>query len=108
MKLDILNNLITTYQVIGDNQVSEATYNSELQRVYINKQNYFTDIPPHIWEFKIGGYQVLDKWLKDRKNAKRELSAEEIIHYQKIVIALTETLRLMQEIDIIIPGFPIE
>ena len=108
MKSDILNNLITTYQVIGDNQVSEATYNSELQRVYINKQNYFTDIPPHIWEFKIGGYQVLDKWLKDRKNAKRELSAEEIIHYQKIVIALTETLRLMQEIDIIIPGFPIE
>ena len=108
MKLDILNNLITTYQTIGDNQVSEVTYNSELQRVYINKQNYFTDIPPHIWEFKIGGYQVLDKWLKDRKNAKRELSAEEIIHYQKIVIALTETLRLMQEIDIIIPGFPIE
>ena len=108
MKSDIFNNLITTYQGIGDNQVSEVTYNSELQRVYINKQSYFPDIPPHIWEFKIGGYQVLDKWLKDRKNAKRELSTEEINHYQKIVIALTETLRLMQEIDIIIPGFPIE
>ena len=108
MKSDILNNLITIYQGIGDNQVSEVTYNSELQRVYINKQSYFPDIPPHIWEFKIGGYQVLDKWLKDRKNAKRELSAEEINHYQKIVITLTETLRLMQEIDIIIPGFPIE
>ena len=108
MKSDILNNLITTYQQIGDNQVSEVTYNSELQRVYINKQSYFPDIPPHIWEFKIGGYQVLDKWLKDRKNAKRELSGEEIIHYQKIVIALTETLKVMQEIDIIIPGFPIE
>ena len=108
MKSDILNNLITIYQGIGDNQVSEVTYNSELQRVYINKQSYFPDIPPHIWEFKIGGYQVLDKWLKDRKNAKRELSTEEINHYQKIVIALTETLRLMQEIDIIIPGFPIE
>ncbi|MTJ48403.1 type ISP restriction/modification enzyme [Dolichospermum sp. UHCC 0259] len=108
MKSDIFNNLITTYQQIGDNQVSEVTYNSELERVYINKQSYFTDIPPDIWEFKIGGYQVLDKWLKDRKNAKRELSPEEIIHYQKIVIALTETLRLMQEIDIIIPGFPIE
>jgi hypothetical protein len=108
MKSDILNNLITTYQQIGDNQVSEVTYNSELQRVYINKQSYFPDIPPHIWEFKIGGYQVLDKWLKDRKNAKRELSTEEINHYQKIVIALTETLKVMQEIDIIIPGFPIE
>jgi hypothetical protein len=108
MKSDIFNYLITTYQGIGDNQVTEVTYNSELQRVYINKQSYFTDIPPHIWEFKIGGYQVLDKWLKDRKNAKRELSIEEINHYQKIVIALTETLQIMEEIDIIIPGFPIE
>jgi predicted helicase len=108
MKSDKLNNLITTYQTIGNNQVTEVTYNSELQRVYINKQSYFTDIPPHIWEFKIGGYQVLDKWLKDRKNANRKLSVEEINHYQKIVIALTDTLRLMQEIDKIIPGFPIE
>lgn len=108
MKSDILNTLTTTYQAIGDNQVTEVTYNSELQRVYINKQSYFTDIPPHIWEFKIGGYQVLDKWLKDRKNANRKLSVEEINHYQKIVIALTDTLRLMQEIDKIIPGFPIE
>ncbi|QEI40972.1 hypothetical protein BMF77_01554 [Dolichospermum sp. UHCC 0315A] len=108
MKSDKLNTLITTYQAIGDNQVTEVTYNSELQRVYINKQSYFTDIPPHIWEFKIGGYQVLDKWLKDRKNANRKLSLEEINHYQKIVIALTDTLRLMQEIDKIIPGFPIE
>ena len=108
IKSDIFNYLITTYQGIGDNQVTEVTYNSELQRVYINKQSYFTDIPPHIWEFKIGGYQVLDKWLKDRKNAKRELSIEEINHYQKIVIALTETLQIMEEIDTIIPGFPIE
>jgi predicted helicase len=108
MKSDIFNYLITTYQGIGDNQVTEVTYNSELQRVYINKQSYFTDIPPHIWEFKIGGYQVLDKWLKDRKNAKRELSIEEINHYQKIVIALTGTLQIMEEIDIIIPGFPME
>jgi len=108
MKSDKLNTLITTYQAIGDNQVTEVTYNSELQRVYINKQSYFTDIPPHIWEFKIGGYQVLDKWLKDRKNANRKLSLEEIDHYQKIVIALTATLQLMQEIDRIIPGFPIE
>ncbi|MFM6776540.1 MAG: type ISP restriction/modification enzyme, partial [Dolichospermum sp.] len=108
MKSDTLNNFMTTYQQIGNNQVSEVTYNAELERVYINKQSYFTNIPPHIWEFKIGGYQVLDKWLKDRKNAKRELSNQDIIHYQKIVIALTQTLQIMEEIDIIIPGFPIE
>jgi predicted helicase len=107
MKSPTLNNLITTFAQ-GDNQVTEVTYNSELQRVYINKQSYFTDIPQHIWEFKIGGYQVLDKWLKDRKNSHRVLSVAEIHHYQKIVVVLTETLRLMEEIDGLIPGFPIE
>ncbi|TAF10968.1 MAG: N-6 DNA methylase [Nostocales cyanobacterium] len=108
MKSEKVDNLITTYQQIAENQLTEVTYNSELQRVCINKQNYFTDIPQHIWEFKIGGYQVLDKWLKDRKNVNRVLSEDEILHYQKIVVALTETLRLMQEIDTLIPGFPIE
>ncbi|MCW9681777.1 N-6 DNA methylase, partial [Dolichospermum planctonicum UHCC 0167] len=107
MKSDTLNNLMTTYQQIGDNQITEVTYHSELEIVYVNKQNYFTNIPQHIWEFKIGGYQVLDKWLKDRKNAKRELSTQEINHYQKVVISLTETFRIMEEIDRIIPGFPI-
>ncbi len=107
MKSDTLNNLMTTYQTIEDNQVSEVTYNSELQRVYINKQSYFTNIPPHIWEFKIGGYQVLDKWLKDRKNANIYLSDAEITHYQKIIIVVIETIKLMTEIDDIIPQFPI-
>jgi predicted helicase len=108
MKSPTLNNLITTFANQGNNQVTEVTYNSELQRIYINKQNYFTDIPQHIWEFKIGGYQVLDKWLKDRKNANRILSEAEINHYQQIIFVLTETLGLMQEIDSLIPGFPIE
>ncbi|MDB9522641.1 N-6 DNA methylase [Dolichospermum circinale CS-1225] len=108
MKSHTLNNFMTTYQQIGDNQITEVTYHSELQRVYVNKQNYFTNIPQHIWEFKIGGYQVLDKWLKDRKNAKRELSTQEVNHYQKIVISLTETFRIMQEIDQIIPHFPLK
>jgi len=64
-------------------------------------------IPPEIWQFKIGGYQVLEKWLKDRKKANRCLSPEEIIHYQKIVVALQETQRIMNKIDDIIPHFPI-
>jgi predicted helicase len=108
MKSEKLNQPITTYQQNTDNQITEVTYNSELKRVYINKQNYFTDIPQHIWEFKIGGYQVLEKWLKDRKNAKRTLSEDEITHYQKIIIALTSTLQIMTEIDKLIPEFPIK
>jgi hypothetical protein len=53
-----------------------------------------------VWHFHIGGYQVCEKWLKDRKG--RTLDAEDLIHYQKIVVALSETIRLMNEIDEII------
>jgi hypothetical protein len=50
---------------------------------------------------------VLDKWLKERKNAKRELTFEELIHYQKIVIVLAETIKIMAQIEVIIPNFPL-
>jgi hypothetical protein len=54
----------------------------------------------------VGEYQVCQKWLKDRKG--RQLSNEDIQHYQRIVVALQETIRLMNKIDQTIPGFPIE
>ena len=75
-------------------------------RVYINKTQYFEGIKPDVWEFQIGGYQVLHKWLKDRKG--RKLTFNDMFHYQKIVVALKETKRLMGEIDDLIPSWPIE
>ena len=75
-------------------------------RVYINKTQYFEGIEPEVWEFQIGGYQVLHKWLKDRKG--RKLIFDDFFHYQKIVVALKETMRLMGEIDELIPAWPIE
>lgn len=60
---------------------------------------------PKVWEFKIGGYQVLDKWLKDRKNQERSLSFDDILHYQRIVVVLKETMQIMTEIDELIPNF---
>lgn len=75
-------------------------------RVYINPEQYFDGIPEDVWEFQIGGYQVLNKWLKDRKG--RELSHDDLEHYQKIVVALQETMRLMEAIDAAIPSWPIE
>jgi hypothetical protein len=59
-----------------------------------------------VWNFHIGGYQVCQKWLKDRKG--RILSYDELTHYQKIIVALKETIRLMGEIDTLIPGWPVE
>jgi hypothetical protein len=55
-----------------------------------------------------GGYQVLGKWLKDRKKAKRKLSADDVTHYQRIVVAIRNTIRLMSAIDKAIPQWPIE
>lgn len=60
----------------------------------------FRGVPEEVWSFHIGGYQVCQKWLKDRKG--RTLSADDITHYHRIVIALHETIRLMQEIDEVI------
>ncbi|MDQ6976575.1 MAG: type ISP restriction/modification enzyme [Ghiorsea sp.] len=66
-------------------------------RIWINDEQYFDQIPVIAWEFYIGGYQPAQKWLKDRKG--RKLSFDDILHYQKIIVALTETHRIMQEID---------
>jgi hypothetical protein len=60
----------------------------------------FQGVPEAVWNFHIGGYQVCEKWLKDRKG--RTLTDEDIAHYHKIVIALSETIRLMAEIDQVI------
>ncbi|KAM3097005.1 type ISP restriction/modification enzyme [Phormidesmis sp. 146-12] len=108
MKSKKLNKLITILGGDGDNAVTEVTYKPSEQRIYINKNRYFEGITPDVWEFKIGGYQVLDKWLKDRKKAKRTLSFDDVLHYQKVVVALKETMQTMQAIDQLIPGFPIK
>ena len=60
----------------------------------------FQSVPEEVWDFNIGGYQVCNKWLKDRKG--RALTAEDVVHYQKIIVALNETVRIMAEIDEII------
>jgi hypothetical protein len=66
-------------------------------RVWINDNQYFDNVPKIAWDFYIGGYQPAQKWLKDRHG--RELAYEDIVHYQKIIVALTETDRLMKDID---------
>ena len=74
-------------------------------RVYISRDKpranrrgqYFDGVPPEIWEFRIGGYQPLDKWLKDRRG--RTLSFDDIEHYRRMVVVAGETMRLMAEVD---------
>jgi hypothetical protein len=73
---------------------------SEFGRVYFNETAYFDGVPKAVWHFQIGAYQVCEKWLKDRKG--RTLSKDDIEHYQKIIVALSETIRIMAEIDKVI------
>ncbi len=74
-------------------------------RVLVNDSQYFDNVPPEVWGFHVGGYQVCEKWLKDRKG--RTLSYDDIEHYRKITEALRQTLRLMEEIDRAIPVWPL-
>ncbi len=109
-----LQELVTTFDAKGSGMVEEVRYvevhgqdaHATMGRVYINKDQYFEGIDREVWEFHVGGYQVLHKWLKDRKG--RTLSWDDQQHYQKIVVALKETMRLMGEIDGVIPKWPIE
>lgn len=83
----------------GDRHVAGAPRddNQVVGKVWINEKQFFGNVPEKAWNFYIGGYQPAEKWLKDRRD--RTLSIEEIQHYQKIIVALMETDRIMGEID---------
>ena len=111
----IVEKYITQYPEDGDNVVRKPTFvkvqnfdkgdkiqnfdKGNIGRVHINETQYFDKVPEVAWNFYIGGYQPAQKWLKDRKD--RELSYEDILHYQKIIVALSETDRIMKAIDTI-------
>lgn len=107
MESPTLAQFITQYPVGGENEVEKIRFEnlSGLEdltglatgRVYINSDQYFDSVPEVAWNFYIGGYQPAQKWLKDRKG--RILDFEDIMHYQRIIKALTETERVMGEID---------
>ena len=97
---------ITSYPKDGKNNITTKIgkkdwelfdEEKQLGRIWINEEQYFDNIPLTAWEFYIGGYQPAQKWLKDRKE--RTLEFDDILHYQKIIVALSETDRLMKEID---------
>jgi len=100
-----VHKFITAFPEKGSMVVEKVRYTDEDKRVWFNETQYVSGVPKAIWEFYIGGYQVCEKWLKDRKG--RKLSYDDIQQYQKIIVALNETIHLMSEIDSIIPSWPI-
>ena len=85
----------------GEGVVSQVRYVDG--GVWINPTQHFTDVPVDVWNYEVGAHQVCEKWLKDRRGS--ALSHDEVRQYRGILVAVAETLRLMEEIDDIIGEF---
>jgi hypothetical protein len=79
--------------------IGRRRYDETSQRVYINQNYYFKGVKPEVWEYQIGGYQVMDKYLKDRKGQRMD----DPRHYIHIATALEKTIEIQEEIDAIYP-----
>ena len=88
---------LATYHGKGDHTVEAVRYSPEEQAIAINKTQFFKPVPQAVWDFHIGGYQVLDKYLKSRKG--RVLSLDEINHVGAVADSLAFTIEQMARID---------
>ena len=82
----------------GSDEVEKVYYDESSERVWINKSQYFDGISKEVWEYKIGAYQVMAKYLKDRRKEKRKLSLEEIEHYMRVAKAIERTIEVQGNI----------
>jgi len=97
LKSPELDSPIARFQGKGDNRVKKLKCDDKTGVLYINKEQYFEGISQDLWNYQIGGYQVCDKWLKDRKE--RTLSLDEIQTYCRIVTAIHKTIEIQKSID---------
>lgn len=74
--------------------IEKPSYNAESQRLFINKSLYFDKVDSSVWEYKIGGYQVLDKYLKSHKGEEIDFT-----HFQKIIQTLHKSLEMESKIS---------
>ncbi len=95
--LKTIPDTLTVDVTAGDFEVVKPRYDPQHERLYLNKTQYFSPVPTDVWAFHIGGYQVLDKYLKSRKG--RTLSLDEIENIQNVVNVLRFTIDQMEQID---------
>jgi hypothetical protein len=96
-----LDTPVAKYQGKGSDRIEKVAYDEDQGRVYVNGSQYFDGIADPVWQYRVGGYQVCSKWLKDRKD--RLLSLDEIKHYCRIVTSLEETIKTQEAIDRLYP-----
>ncbi len=100
LKSKLLDKPVSKFQgESGNDRIEKVIYNEQERRIYINKDKYFDNVTPEIWNYQIGGYQVLQKYLKDRKDKVMDDSR----HYCRVITALSNTIRIQKEIDGVYP-----
>jgi predicted helicase len=97
LKSPELDSPIAKFHGKGDNRVKKLKYDNKAGCLYINKEQYFEGISQDVWGYQIGGYQVCDKWLKDRKE--RLLSLDEIQTYCRIATSIQKTIEIQKVMD---------
>jgi hypothetical protein len=85
------------FPVAGSDKIERVRYDEKTQRLFINARQFFEGVPPEIWDFRVGGYRVLEKWLAERKGRRLEFDDQRQI--ARLVKLIGETLRLMAAID---------
>ena len=96
LKHSDLEKTVVGFPKSGSNKVEKVAYTEEGRRVFINKEQYFEGIQKEIWKYQIGAYQIMEKYLKDRKG--RKLSLGEINHYMKVAKAIQLTIQLQKKV----------
>lgn len=92
-----LDSPVIKFQGTGDKRVDKIKYDKEDKRLYINSDQYFEGLAESVWQYQIGGYQVCDKWLKDRKG--KVLSLDDTKHYCRVATAIEHTIIIQKNID---------
>jgi predicted helicase len=91
---------ITTFSIAGDDIVEKGMLDHKDGNAYINATQYFGNVPQAVWELYIGGYQPAQRWLKERHG--RILTDDDIDHYQKMIVSMNETIKIMTKIDTVL------
>ncbi|HLF46949.1 MAG TPA: type ISP restriction/modification enzyme, partial [Chitinophagaceae bacterium] len=102
LKHKSLNHPTTKYFGKGNSdKIEKPMYDEEAKRVFINESRYFDNISPEVWNYQVGGYQPMEKYLKDRAKAGRQM--DDPGHYCKMATALAKTIEVQKEIDKLFP-----
>jgi predicted helicase len=100
LKSKRLDKPVSKYQGDSENdKIEKIIYSESGKTIHINKEKYFDNVLPEVWNYQIGGYQVLHKYLKDRRGRILEDSR----YYCKVVTAISETIEIQKQIDVLFP-----